>query len=130
MSAEEGLSDLEFLMSEVLRVRDIDSKLWSDLTEVRKYLEELEGALRVEFAKNGLTSCKDREGNNFSVRITETLGVNDFDAFMKFVIDTGNFQLLQKRVATTAAKEVCESMGSMIPGLVSKRLQTITVRKA
>jgi hypothetical protein len=77
--------------------------------------------------KFGTTSFATPMGTAFK-RKTQKFQIADWDQFCKYVKETGNFHLLQKRVSPNAAKEVTETDGALPPGLATFEETTFAVR--
>lgn len=77
--------------------------------------------------KNGLDGAV---GHNARLTLAEQeyATVNDWGAVYQYMQDTGNFQLLQQRVATTRVKELHDA-GEEIPGIVMTPTVEPTLRK-
>ena len=79
-------------------------------------LEGIEMWLINRADEDGVESFKTRFGTAYKT-YSEHYNVADWTTFVDYVKETGNFQLFQKRVTSTAAKEIHEETGELPPGL-------------
>lgn len=114
--SEEEPETLEFLMDEVLRVREIKAELQKDMKEVEEYVAELEDAILKKFDEVGVKSVKDVSGNTFSHTVTASAVIEDYDAFTKYVMESGRIDLMQKRVMQSEVQKMFED-GESVPGI-------------
>lgn len=78
--------------------------------------------------KTGAESVKTKHGTCYT-SIRHTASLADPDQFMKYVIATGAFDLLDRRANATACRDFAEAKGSLPPGVNLNSLLTIGVRK-
>jgi len=92
--------------------------------------EKLSGWLLNFLDTNGLENAKTPSGTvHTTTRSSATLA--DADAFMRFVIDNNEYDLLDRRANATAVKEFVKSHdGSLPPGVNLSSMKTIGVRRA
>lgn len=77
----------------------------------------------------GVTSLASDKGSGYQqTKERLTVAPDGWDQFTKWIMQTGNFQVLQKRVSPDAAKEVREETGSLPPGIESFKELTFVVR--
>ena len=125
-------SDMDVRVKQYIALRDrikqIDD---AHETERKKYvtlLEEVGGLLRVFLEANKLENLKTEHGTAYvSTRYTASLA--DPDAFMKFVIDNKEFELLDRRANATAVKEYTHEHNTLPPGVNLNAMQTVGVRR-
>ena len=122
-------TELDFLTQEILRVREIEDGVKKDLAEVGEYLNELEGRVMAEFTTLGIRACTGRDGTNFALVQTRRFGIEDYDAFRKWILETGRLDLLHRRVTEKAADEILEATGELVPGLSVANKVGIRIRK-
>ena len=92
--------------------------------------EALSGWLLNFLDTNGLDNAKTVHGTvHTTTRSSATLA--DADAFMRFVIDNNEYDLLDRRANATAVKEFIKSHdGSLPPGVNLTSMKTVGVRRA
>lgn len=89
---------------------------------------KLTGLLQDFLTNTGSESVKTANGTCYaSTRYTASLP--DAGAFMKFVIDSGNFDLLDRRANSTAVRSYVEAQGALPPGVTLSAIRTIGVRR-
>lgn len=114
--------------------RDIRDKLAAERkvfkareNDLKERLELLSGWLKLKAEEVGVDGFKTPYGTAFEVK-KEYYRIDDFDAFTSYLMETGNFQLLEKRVAKLAAKEVHDEEG-IPPGIAYSSEIEYQVRK-
>ena len=100
------------------------------LQEQEKTLKQTQNYLEAEIAadmtKQGLTQT----GNDVctvSLKTEIVPTVDDWDALHKHIVDTGQFELLQKRMSATAYRELL-AMAQSVPGVRSTELTKVNFR--
>lgn len=63
------------------------------------------------------------------IKSTEKPTVEDWDKVYKFILDTGNFQLLQRRLNVDAYKEVTEELSKELDGIKKITIKTLSLNK-
>ena len=115
-------------------------ELLTDLTEVRMNLKNLQEKERgfksrkMELEAKIVSSLKqqgiDRVGNDgCTVSIKEEIvpTVQDWDQVYKYLIQTKQFELIQKRMSATAFRELLQ-MGMNVPGVKATELTRVNFR--
>ncbi len=91
-------------------------------------MEEINGFLQQFLDDSGSESIKTKYGTCYSsVRYSAPL--EDAAAFMRHVIGTQQFELLDRRANVTAVKAFVEENGSLPPGCKLTALRTVGVRR-
>ena len=92
--------------------------------------KEIDNADRLLLRKMDSEDITRTANSNASVSINETTQpeVTDWDAFYRFLADTKQFELLQRRVSSTAYKELL-GLGHSVPGLAPRTVRRINFRK-
>lgn len=125
---------LDIRVQQYVQVRDALKALDDEYQKKREPLIEVQNLLTgwiMEFLnKTGSQSVKTVHGTCYqSTRYTASLA--DPDAFMKFVIANGKFDLLDRRANATAVKDyVAENAGQLPPGANLSAVKTLGVRRA
>jgi len=89
-------------------------------------INELEGHIIYQLETQGV----DRTGNDVctvSIKKETVPTVEDWDAVHQHIIDTGRFELLQKRMSATAYREL-QQLGQNVPGVKATELTRINFR--
>ena len=93
------------------------------LKDTQNYLE---AEIAADMAKQGLTQT----GNDvctISLKTETVPTVEDWDLLHQHIIDTGRFELLQKRMSATAYRELI-AMEPSVPGVRSTELTKVNFR--
>lgn len=102
----------------------------AELNAQLKVLREQESAVDVELLKKLDAEGLSRTANEVaSVSINEETvpDVTDWDALYQHVITTGDFSLIQRRVSSTAYRELLK-IGEDVPGLQPREIRRINFR--
>ena len=115
-------------------------ELLTDLTEVRMNLKNLQEKERgfksrkMELEAKIVSSLKqqgiDRVGNDsctLSIKEEIVPTVQDWDQVYKYLIQTKQFELIQKRMSATAFRELLQ-MGMNVPGVKATELTRVNFR--
>jgi hypothetical protein len=73
-------------------------------------------ALKTKGDELGVDSFKTEEGTAYR-NLKESYRVGSWDLILPYIIETSNWQMLEKRVAKLATKEIHKSTGSIPPGV-------------
>ena len=96
------------------------------LKEFREALDQVDRLLLKKMDNEGLS----RTANDMaSVSINEDIvpDVTNWDALYEHVQETGDFSLIQRRVSSTAYRELLK-LGEQVPGLESRTIRRINFR--
>lgn len=122
----------EQLIDKYVAVRDqiaaISEKHKIELEPSRKSLEVLEAALQAMLDSAGGDSIKTKAGTAYRSTAT-TAKVDDWAAFITFVNQTGDTELLVRNVNKTRLTE-CIEAGRLVPGCTMGQIQRINVRRS
>ena len=92
-------------------------------------MDVLQGRIRSFMEANKLENLKTAHGTCYrSTRYTASLA--DADAFMKHVIETKEYELLDRRANANAVKAYVEKHNGLPPGVNLNSIQTVGVRRA
>jgi len=125
--------DVEKVVSVYLKIRDKKAQLTKEYDAQIAELDAKQGLLEaalLDFCKdNGVENVKATSGTAFKT-IKERIWVNDWAAVEVFVYENQAFDLLEHRIAQTAAKTwMKENPDKPIPSAVVDRKFAITVRR-
>lgn len=110
-------------------IKEVEEKHEAELKPLRELQNLLSGWLQQHLEKTGSDSVKTKAGTAYiSTRYTASLA--DPDAFMKFVINEGMFELLDRRANATAVKDYVQEKGALPPGVNLNGIKTVGVRRA
>lgn len=85
-------------------------------TELKDLMERVSMWLRDKADELGVDQFKGKSGTAYRNE-KHKYRMEDWDAFIDYVSSTGNFHLLEKRVAVRAAREIHQTDGEVPPGL-------------
>ena len=101
-------------------------ELQAEEKTLKQSINELENRIISNLENQGV----DRIGNNVctvSIKKEIVPTVDDWDSVHQHIIDTGQFELLQKRMSATAYREL-QQMGQDVPGVAATELTRINFR--
>lgn len=113
------LTELHSTRTELKRLQEIESKL-------KKTKNELETQIAINLKDQGI----DQVGNDMctvSIKKEIVPTVENWDSVHQHIIDTGQFELLQKRMSATAYREL-QQMGQGVPGVTATELTRVNFR--
>lgn len=98
--------------------RRFDKEAKAKSEEMESFLDAVSMWLREKADLIGVDSFVSKEFGTAYRNIKKSYRVEDWDAFIEFVKETDNFQLLERRVAKRAAAEIHEHDSVVPPGLL------------
>ena len=129
--SEETQSKIDKAIKIYRELRDelkAERKKFKEYEESQKEkMERLSMFLKKQATALGLESLQTKNGTAYPVK-KEFYRIGDFEAFCEYIKETGNFHLLEKRVAKLAAKEVHDDEG-LPPGILYSSEIEYQVRK-
>lgn len=111
------------------KIKELDDRHNETLKPLRKIQELLAGRIQAFMASNKLENLKTKAGTCYTTHRT-TASLADPEAFMKYVIDHGQFELLDRRANSTAVKEFLQRNKALPPGCNLNTIETVGVRRA
>lgn len=124
--------DIEKRTAQYLQVRDalkrVDEKWEAERKPLQELQEVLSGILRSFMEANKLDNLKTKSGTCYtSTRYSASLA--DPEAFMQFVINSGKYELLDRRANSTAVKDYVSEHKTLPAGCNLNAVQTVGVRR-
>lgn len=124
--------DAEKRVSQYVQVRDL-LRAMDDAHEKRRkqyveILETLSGLLQSFMDANSIQNLKTKGGTCY-VSVKHTASLADPDAFMKFVVENKQFDLLDRRANATAVRAFVEEHKTLPPGCNTNTIRTLGVRR-
>lgn len=120
------------LVEKYLQIRDnldVERKQFKSYeSDAKAAMELLAERLKVLGAAFGVDSFKTKAGTAYETN-KEIYRVEDWPAFVEYVVSTENYQLLEKRVAKNAAREILEETGEPPTGIFHDSIPVFLVRK-
>jgi len=119
-------------IDQFIMVRDALKKLEDEYDTKKKPLTDLKdrlsGWLQAHMDKTGAKSIRTDSGTcSATVRYTASLA--DADIFMRFVIDNGLYDLLDRRANPTSVRAYVENHDKLPPGVNLNAMKTVGVRR-
>jgi len=98
--------------------------------DIKAKMARVEGALLAQLNDDGAESIRTTAGTVFR-RNTLRATIADFTSLRAYIMETGNLDLLQKRVSTEALRQLGED-GALpeIPGISTEYVAEVSVRRA
>jgi hypothetical protein len=113
------------LITELKKTKDQIRDLNNEVKELKGREDELARSLMTEMDKTGLK----RMANDLATVSVATEIVpdpTDWDLFYQYIKDTGQFELLHKRISLPAFRELLQSQE--VPGIQSRELMKLNFR--
>ena len=114
------------LLTELHATRAIIRDVQAQEKDLKMKQRELESQIAIKLQQEGI----DKVSNDvctLSLKAEVVPTVEDWDQFFEYLKETGQFELMQKRMAATAYRELI-AMGVDIPGVKSTELTRINFR--
>jgi hypothetical protein len=127
------VDNVEKRVKQYVAVRDhikvIEERHKKELEQWVSDKEKLTGIIQAALAAAGAESIKTSEGTAYTTtRYTASLA--DPKAFMDFVIENKQFDLMDRKANAPAVRDYCAEKGSLPPGVNLSSISTIGVRRA
>lgn len=124
-----GIDDL---IKKGVEIRD---ELTTERHKWQKFEQDAKGmiarismALKAKGDSLGVNSFSTKEGTAYR-QVKETYRMGDWNQFLPWIQETGNFQCLEKRVAKLATKEIHSSTGQIPPGVEYVAEEEFVIRR-
>lgn len=119
----------ETLIAIFIRIRDRIAEIKEQQLAPLEEAKNIAVGKLLEFLdKTGQESARTNAGT-VTAAIRTDASLADPDVFMDYVIDTGLFELLERRASKTACTEFLEAKGELPPGVRLHSVRTVNVRK-
>ena len=109
------------------RTRDVEARHKAELAPYLATREKLELLMLDHLNENGLESTRCATGTAFKSTVTSVV-VRDWPRTLDFIRDNQMWDLLEGRVAKSAALEIVEEMEQPIPGVEISQATVLRVR--
>lgn len=118
-------------ISNYVRLREFkkkaDAEFKKSMERVNDAMHKLEGLLMKDIEASGGNSLSGKEGTVYTT-IKSTASIKDRDAFLRFVFQTKNLEVLDVRANKTIVREL-GAKGTVVPGVNYTEVKVIGVRK-
>lgn len=108
------------------KVKDAIAGLNSELKELNKSKDDLDYKLLTQLDEQGLSRTANDKAS-VSINQDTVPDVTDWDALYQHINSTKDYSLLQRRVSSTAYKELLK-LGEDVPGLQPREIRRINFR--
>lgn len=127
------VAPVEKRVAQYIQIRDAIAKIKEKHEAELKPLNDLQNALTgwlQDFMdQSGTESVRTKAGTCYaSARYTASLP--DPEIFMKFVRETNNFDLLDRKANSTAVRDYVKEHGTLPPGVNLSAIKTVGVRRS
>ena len=122
------MKKLNDLLSEVTKLRSEIKTVQAEEKLLKTQQRELESQISIRMQEQGLDKISN-DVCTISLKNEIVPTVEDWDALHQHIIDTNQFELLQKRMSATAYRELITS-GMDVPGVKSTELTRVNFRSA
>ena len=120
-------TDTGDIIERMNQLRDEKRQLNAEIKALDDEYQELEAALLAAMdGQNTQIAATKRVHASISEQVVPT--VEDWDALYEYIKETDQLHLLQRRVATSAWRELLES-GEQIPGTAPYKKRSVNLRK-
>jgi len=121
--------NLSELINQLVEVKRQRSDIASQDSELSKQASQLEADIMHLMSEVGTTKAATETGHSVVMAKKSVPVITDWDAFYSYVQQTKSFDLLHKRLSTTAFKDRAEN-GEQIPGSSITELWGITLTQS
>lgn len=96
--------------------------------DAKEKMQRIEIWLKEQSDKVGVDGFNTSVGTAYKIT-KDYVRVGDWDLAIEFIKKTGNFQMLEKRLAKNSTKEVMEQLGEVPPGVDYQQEIVMQIRK-
>jgi hypothetical protein len=121
------MSNVDALISKILELRTKLSELNAEIDEINATKSALENDLMEFMSSTGTTQLGSSMGTA-SLKLTTKFAVSNWDQFIKYVVETESFDMLQKRISTKAVADRLQA-DEEVPGVQGVQVYSVSIRK-
>jgi hypothetical protein len=119
--------NIKDLIDEFVATKNAREELSARVKEMTEKLGRLEGDIMALMSDAGINQAASDKAS-CTMKLSKHPAIKDWQAFYGYVQQTGQFELLHKRLSSTAFRERWEA-GEVIPGTESSDVWELTVRR-
>jgi hypothetical protein len=119
--------NIKELIDDYVATKNSREELSSTIKDMTAKLGRLEGDIMALMSDAGLSQAASDKAS-CSMKMTKHPAIKDWTEFYGYVATTGQFELLHKRLSSTAFRERWEA-GEAIPGTEASEVWELTVRR-
>lgn len=120
---------LNDLIDNYVTIKQLRTELAEKDSEYSKQLATLEADIMHAMNEAGTTKAASESGHSVTMAKKVHPTINDWDLFYEYVTKTNSFDLLHKRLSSTAFKDRWEA-GEIIPGSTTAEVWGLSVTKS
>lgn len=124
---------IEHRVAQYVKLRDLikekDDKHKEQMAPYREALEKLNSVLLQHLQTAGIDSAKTGEGTVYKT-VKKSASLEDADQFMRHVIGTESWDLLERKCSLRAVEEFVHENGVLPPGVKMSSTQVVGVRRS
>jgi hypothetical protein len=121
------MANIKDLIDEYVAIKNEREALSATVKEKTEKLGRLEGDLMKLMSEAGISQAASDKAS-CTMKLTKHPAIKDWQQLYGYVASTGQYELLHKRLSSTAFRERWEA-GEVIPGTEASDLWEITVRR-
>ena len=115
------------LIDRFVEVKAVKEDLAEQIKQCNEKLAAIEADIMEQMSNAGISQAASDKASCNMKKVTHP-AITDWDAFYKHVAQTGEFELLHKRLSLAAIRERWEA-GKEIPGTVATSSWEVTIRR-
>ena len=119
--------NIKELIDEYVSTKNAREELTNKVKEKTEKLGRLESDIMALMSDAGINQAASDKAS-CTMRMSKHPAINDWNQFYGYVAQTGQFELLHKRLSSTAFRERWEA-GEVIPGTSASEVWELTVRR-
>lgn len=124
---------IDHRIQQYIKLRDLikeeDNAHKEKMKPYREALDTLNSVILDLLNKSGGDSIKTKFGTAYKT-VKRSASLEDADEFMKFVISTQSWELMERKVNVTAAEAFADENGKLPPGVKMSSTAVVGVRRA
>jgi hypothetical protein len=121
------MANIKDLIDEFVATKNEREALSATIKDMTEKLGRLEADIMALMSHAGISQAGSDKAS-CTMKLTKHPAIKDWQAFYAYVASTGQFELLHKRLSSTAFRERWEA-GEVIPGTEPTDLWELTVRR-
>ena len=108
----------------------IESEVTDKVSGIKEKMSKIEAWIQRKADKDGVTSFSAKGVGTAFLTKTDYASVDDWDATLKYVKEHEAYELLERRVAKKAVREIIEERGQVPSGITYGTRVSVNIRKA
>ena len=108
----------------------IEAEIKDRVSTIKAKMEKIESWLQAKADREGVTSFSAKGIGTAFVTKTDYASVSDWDAVLDYIKKHDNYELLERRVAKKAVRDIIDETKTVPPGITYGTRIGINIRKA